>query len=1732
MLRALALFVLALYAAPAAAQEYQSKELAEAGTAYRQELIDSVPVNKRQPSLIARLRSDADAEYRAKRYPQAIDDLSKAIAYGADDGLVWLRLAQNLVAADNDRASVAAYNAYAKSTDLVERGNALFLIGRDYDRHDKQKEALAAFQAGIALTSSPAVAERIEQLKRLVAFRVTKVEVQAEADTARACLRLNEKIATKSDLSYGAFVRSEPALDGIVTARGDTLCLDGLKHGETYQVELLAGFPAASGETMPDTFKGRIVIPDRKPAISFSGAGYVLPREGSAGLPVTTINLDRVKLRLVRVNERNLVPSINADKLTMSFGPDDVDEVINQTGSLVWQGEMTITGPRNRAVVTAIPLKDMLHDKGPGVYLAVVERADVKEGDGTQPATNWVLVSDLGLTTYSGTDGMAVAVRSLAGAKPISGVALKLYARNNGELAAATSDADGIARIPGAMLRGRGGDEPYAVMAYGAGGDFNFLEVGRAAFDLSDRGVTGRPQPGPVDAYLYTDRGIYRPGETVHLMALLRDDKADAVSGLPVTLRLLRPDGVEVEKRQLAGDRLGAHEVTYALARDARIGTWRAEVKLDPKGAAIGSIEFRVEDFVPPQLKLELSAADQPVRPGEPFPVEIMARYYYGAPGAALSLEAQATIALDEQPYPNEPGFHFGLVDEQFTADRKDLDVSATDAAGKSTVELNLTDLPDLTRPLAATVRVSVFEPSGRAVSESLTRPIRQRPLAIGLRSSAGDEAVPEGQPAGLDIIALDSDGKRTAAKGLRWELLRENWQYSWYSVNGSWRHRVQRRDQPIETGALDVAAGAPATLSRTLPEGRYRWEISDPASGAQSSLRFHVGWWVEAALPDVPDKLEATLDKPSYQAGETAKLFVKAPFAGEAELAVASDRVLALRSFSLPAEGATIEVPVDAAWGTGVYALVSAYRPQGAASAGPGQATPRGPGRAVGVAWLGIDASPRILAVALAAPDVARPRGPAEIGIKVAGLASGEEAYVTLAAVDEAVLKLTEFDSPAPEKYYFGRRQLGVELRDLYGRLIDPRAGGVGVLRSGGDQFAKRSVAGLPDKSSRVVALFSGIVRLDGDGAAKIHFDIPDFQGQLRLMAVAYSAHKLGSASGAVTVRDPVVTMVSLPRFLAPGDTAQIGVVINNLEGQGGDYRLTLAASGAGAFAPPVDRTIPLAAGQGFSGSFPLSATTSGNAALHLELAGPGDLRIARDFTVGIRPAQAYQLKRFVGRLEPGQSVTLDDNAADEFLPGTAEALLSVSPRPDWDVPGLLAALSRYAYGCLEQTTSRALPLLYVEAVAGLWRADAGFNPSEAVDKAIGHVLELQRSDGSFGVWSETDDTVPWLDAYATDFLMRAKEHGKAVPDYALKSALGWLHDFVRQDSREAKLMPALAYAHYVLARAKTDDLAVLRYFSDTRMADLPSQLAQAQLGAALAQYGDTARATAAFGAAFAPPPKRPASLRYIDYGSDLRDSAAVLAFAAGNRDAEPRLTTVMDRIAELFARAGRTSTQEQAWLLMAAEAAARATGGTMTVAEDGAAPQTRDQPLYRRRALGAGAAPVSVANRGTGPAWRTVSITGVPKSELPAESKGYAVSRAIYRADRTAADLKKVRQTDLFVVVIKGKRSDASRAARTLVVDLLPAGFEIESATPTSQSGNFQWLKDLTDAAYTEQRDDRYVAALDLGENTADFTLAYVVRAVTPGDFTYPALVVEDMYEPETTGRAAMGKLTVQPR
>ena len=345
-------------------------------------------------------------------------------------------------------------------------------------------------------------------------------------------------------------------------------------------------------------------------------------------------------------------------------------------------------------------------------------------------------------------------------------------------------------------------------------------------------------------------------------------------------------------------------------------------------------------------------------------------------------------------------------------------------------------------------------------------------------------------------------------------------------------------------------------------------------------------------------------------------------------------------------------------------------------------------------------------------------------------------------------------------------------------------------------------------------------------------------------------------------------------------------------------------------------------------------------------------------------------------------------------------------------------------------------MPLLYVDAVAGLWRTDPGFSPAETVDRAIGHIVELQRGDGSFGVWSDTDDTVPWLDAYATDFLIRAREHRRDVPEFAIKAALGWLRDYVRQEHTRGRGDAGRRLCALRAGARRAGDVADAALFQRYAAGELPTQLAKAQLGAALARAGDMTRANAAYAAALErrlAAAGRAAVCRLRQRIARQRRRAALLPPAI--RAGPPRLTEMMDRVAELFARAKRTSTQEQAWLLMAAEAAVRGrAAGTMTTATGDAPPQTGSKPVYLRRQLGSSAAPLTIGQpRCETPAWRTVSVTGVPRGYLLPESSGYSVSPArCTGATARPADLSGMcGRADLFVVVIKGSREPIPPAA-----------------------------------------------------------------------------------------------------
>ena len=417
-------------------------------------------------------------------------------------------------------------------------------------------------------------------------------------------------------------------------------------------------------------------------------------------------------------------------------------------------------------------------------------------------------------------------------------------------------------------------------------------------------------------------------------------------------------------------------------------------------------------------------------------------------------------------------------------------------------------------------------------------------------------------------------------------------------------------------------------------PRQRLSWGAAPPhrhrpaRTTPRPARRFYVGWYGGSrSAEETPD----TLARGERQARTTRRATPPAAHRGAVRRR-GDDRHRHrphrqhATTSQVPAGGTTVDVPVKAEWGAGAYALVTAWRPLAA----PAERTPT---RAIGAAWLGLDPALRTLAVQIAAPEKMTPRQRIEVPVRVANL-QGEEAFVTLAAVDEGILQLTRFRTPNPADYYFGKRQLGVAMRDDYGRLLDGRADDLGRIRAGGDAG---DIGGLDIVPTRTVALFSGPVKLDAKGEAKIALEIPDFIGQLRLMAVAYDKSQVGSAEQRLFVRDAVTADVVLPRFLAPNDSGRAGAVAAQCRGPGrrlsrdagGDRRGVARTAGrrdAAARRRPA-RAADLAAER---------RRRSASARSRSRSAGPGNFAVRREWDIQVRAAQTPSAVDTVSQLEP----------------------------------------------------------------------------------------------------------------------------------------------------------------------------------------------------------------------------------------------------------------------------------------------------------------------------------------------------------------------------------------------------------------------------------------------------------------------------------------------------------------
>lgn len=1674
------------------------------------------------------------AAVRRTSAPAGLVNVNNADDLAARTTDAWLSFARSVIAVSYDDyatgrdadsiAGAAGYLALRDARRPAEQGRALAMISVAMERQGLFRPAIEASAASLLFDLDQAERERLDRLRTEHGFRVLDYSVDADNLAPRLCVQTSETI--RGDASaLERFVAADRIPSPTVTVSGSQICVEGLAHGERYNVTLRAGLPSVTGENLRQPAEFRAYVRDRSPIARFDTNRYVLPAS-AAGVPVTTVNTAELVMKLYRINDRNLAEVVRSGDFKRQLYGYEADQIAEERGSLAFEGKMTVELRRNIEVTTLFPLDGIAVGRVPGVYVLTALPAERAEQSDSL-ATQWFVVSDLGLSTYSATDGgvaggiVDVFVRSLEGATPTEGVSVALLAKNNAVLGTGRTDRDGHVRL--VSSGGRTGGEAPALVTATTADDYAFLSLVGGAFELTDRGVAGRTAPGPVDAFLATERGVYRGGETVHLTALVRDDAARALA-VPVTVRLVRPDGVVSRVIATRTEADGGVALDLPLTGNAQTGTWELSAYVDPDGDAVGTTTFLVEDYVPQRIRVDLASSASEAVAGEPLSATVDAAFLYGAPAAGLMLEGSVTVRPAENGIPGYEGYRFGLEQEPFSPERAPLfDLPRTDDDGRATLAVPVPDVAGHGGALEARIVVAVREPGGRQVSDALTLPLDTRTPMIGIKHGFADGQVAEGSRATFEVIALSPDRTR-AARDAEWSLTRIEQDFQWYRREGRWFYDSINREEEIAKGSVALGTERPATISSPVAWGRYRLEIADINDPAvASSTTFDAGWVSGDVTAETPDVLEIHLDKESYAAGETATLRIVPRFAGKALVTVLGGSLLQHRLVDVPAASAQVAFTVLDGWAPGAYVAATLFRPVGhAAQAGTAAEARPLPQRSVGIAQLGVNSDDRRLTVAIEAPEIALPRQPLTVPVAITGLTTGEVAHLTLAAVDVGILNITGFTPPDADEHFLGQRRLSVELRDLYGDLIDSAGAARGSVRSGGDGPGSGTEA-LP-LNEKPVALFSGVVTTGADGVARVTLDIPSFNGTLNLMAIAWTTTRVGDASREMVVRDPVVVSATLPRFLAPGDATRMHVDLHNVAHQAGAYQLAIRTEGPVAFDHD-DETFRLAVGERASVELPLAATGVGTATVVATLTGPGGLSIAKDYTLTVRPAAAEVAQRRLIALAPGDSFAFDANLVAGF---TDDATVTMSVGGgDIDTAGLLQLLDRFPYGCAEQTVSRALPLLYLNEVAEGIGLDADTALPQRIDDAIDRVLAFQDTTGGFGLWSPGTDL--WLTAYVMDFLSRAREAGYDVPQPAFESGLDRLRSVLSYVGEvEGERGSEIAYATYVLARNGRAAIGDLRYFAEEKLDKFQSPLARAQLAASLSFSGDDGLASRLFRDALN---IRGATLRpdRVDYGTTLRDAAAIVTLAAESRVERGTVAGLADRLSAVKAATGRNfSTQEAAWLLLAANANRPPSRAVSIDGEPANAPLAR---RFDRQALQAG---VAVRNDGAASIALATTVTGTPLTPQRPVSEGLTIARRFHTLDGAEIDSRQVAQnTRLLVRLTVVKTVDDPM--RLMLTDLLPAGFEIENPRLVGE-GDIAGLPLAAEGqtpGHTEFRDDRFAAAWQLGSGGANIanSVTYMIRAVSPGTFVLPAAEVSDMYQPGFVARTATGTVAVTP-
>ncbi|MBC3784870.1 alpha-2-macroglobulin family protein [Spirosoma utsteinense] len=1598
------------------------------------------------------------------------------------------------------------------------------------------------------------------------------------------------RVITTQELQPGALdqyytIQPQVATTAELTENGFVI-RGNFTEADTYVLTLTDQIRGVLGTKLTEPVTRDLFFGKMPASISFvNSKALYLTSKGARNIGLNIVNVPNVQVKIAKLYENNLLTYLRSNRYEQyaeaadgqwkptggfTYSADEQadlsDVLVNKTVAV---GDLpTVRGVS--ALNVALPDEKQVQGQPlRGIYLVSVASKE----EAYLQASQLVSVSDIGLVARQTNDEILVWANSIHTTEPMQGVEVTLISSNNQSVYSLKTDGSGFVRFdkvsekaPGfkiSLLTARSGD---AVSP----NDFNFLFLPDTQIETSRFEVDGkRDNESGFNAFVYGDRDIYRPGETIHFNTVIRSQSWQSVAEVPVLIRILTPNGRELRAFRKTTNAQGAISTDVPLDPAVVTGNYTIEV-LNANTVLLTSQSVSVEEFVPDRIKVDVLTDRSQYKAGQTVTLSATALNLFGPPAADRAYEMELQLKPRIFAPKGYEEYNFKMASDQAAgtggqnAFPKELRQGRTNANGQATERFLLPAIYQDMGLLDGKLFVTVFDENGRPVNRLRRFDVLTQETLYGVRIP--DRYVTTGTPLAAEVVALDPAGALRLSASAQIEIVRYDYQTviekKGEGNQSQVNYTTRRREKSVYSNTLPFKGGKAAIRYVPTVSGEYEIRVrrlgQPGVSTGYSATRFYAYGYgsTSASSFDVSQEGQVlmTLDKPTYQTGDRATLLFKAPFDGKLLVTVERNQVLEHHWLTTANKAAEWSFALTADHLPNVYITATLIRAIGS-SAGADANLPITVAHGYISVPVGNPATQ--LPISIAASPQSRSKTKQTIRIKTA-----RNAQVTVAVVDEGILQLKNFRTPDPHGFFYQKRALEVGSHDLYALLYPELSLRSARSSTGGDGYdLERRVNPLSNGRVRLVALWSGILETGSDGEAAFSIDVPQFSGDLRVMAVAYKDNAFGSATSNIKVADPIVISTGVPRFLTPGDQVELPVNLSNTTSKAAVVTARLSLTGPLTADSAGTRKLTIQPGREVRTTFRISASQSIGPGMVLVTVNGLNETFTEKTDVTVRPAASLQKITIAGMVAGGQGQPL--KLAGQFLPGTARASMTLSRSPIAQYGRELSYLLGYPHGCIEQTISKAFPQLYFADLTKQFGShtyfvrsgESDFNPTTTVREAVQKVESLQLQTGGFAMWPGATGASTgqnrfsgagvdmWASAYALHFLSEAQEAGYEVRPSVLSSAIDFLTTFTNNPSTEStvtfdesgrqtvrKVASRTAiYGLYTLSVAGRPNRPAMNYYKEAALQKTGPTLtldSRYLLAAAFYRLGDSRSFAALLPRQFVDQPMERQTGG--SYASPLRNLALVLDVLADTDPNNLQIPTLARQLSTALRQSTYLNTQEAAFAFLALGKIARQNAGNTATATllAGNKPLGNLTGAFVNLNRLPTNVPLLLNAKGSGNIYYFAQSEGVPmQGKIPETDAGLQIRRQYLNRDgKPIAGT--VRQNDLVIVKVTLTSQTGLNIENVVITDLLPAGLEVENPR-LSEQRDMPWIKATTTPDHFDLRDDRINFYTNADSNPRTFY--YLARATTKGRFIIGPISADAMYNGEYRSYSGAGTLLI---